>query len=537
MRMKLFAFFMVMLLPLSAALAQDEKPAEFVTVLGETIPEFDPHRSIYSNEAQIFTAIYEGLFTYDPATLEPVNGAAASWTKSKDGTVYTFEIRPEARWSDGSPLTALDFRNSWMRMLDLNAEYAAFFDIIKGAQDYRLGKDVNPDHVGIQVKGNTTLVVTLNRPAAYFTRLLCHHSFSPIHSSMLKSTEWSDRIPFPVNGPYRFTAFSGNELLLEKNPFYWDEKSVSVPNQKMIFTDDDAEASRMFNSEEAHWLAGPGDFDAILLSEAIQVNPMFATNYWYFNCSKAPWNDKRVRRALALLLPWNEIRDSEKYMIPATTLVLPLPGYSEAKGIESQDRAEALKLLADAGYPEGAGLPEIRIYFADGKDSRRIVSIFKSAWETLPSLKITAVPLDASKYYDTISSNKGSAALTLAHTTWIGDFADPEAFLQMWTPDSPLNEAQYADDEFLATLQKSYAKEGKDRMNLLAQAETLLLQQAAVLPVYHSFAASVIDINYIEGWYQNALDIHPYKYLKFGTPSIQPNVAHEEGITPLRTAL
>lgn len=525
MKTKLFAMLLMMVLALPTLSAQDESPKEFVTIFGDTMPEFDPHRSIYSTEAQIFTALYEGLFSYDGANLEPLAAEASSWKKTKDGMTYTFQIRQDARWSDGSPLLASDFRNSWMRMLDLNGQYATFFDIIAGARDYRLGKNPNSETVGIQATGEKTLVVTLNRPAAYFTRLLCHHAFAPIHPSMLKAENWAERIPFPVNGPYQFKAFDKGRLSLEKNLQYWDEKSVSIPMLAILFSDDDEAASRMFNNEEAHWLAGPGDYDAILMEEAIQVNPIFSTHYWFFNCSETPWNQASVRRAMALLLPWKELRDPSKYMVPATTLVLPLPGYSQAKGIENQDRDEALKLLEAAGYPVGEGLPELTIYFAEGQDNKRLALLFQTAWKALPSLKVTLVPVSPSKYYDIITGGKKAKGITLAHTTWIGDFADPEAFLQMWTPDSPLNDAGFADAEFQALLAKSYDKEGKERMSLLAEAETFLLQKAVVLPIYHSFEASVIDIDYIEGWYQNALSIHPYKSLKFGSPSIQPNVA------------
>lgn len=525
MKTKLFATILAFVLILSSAFAENVPPAEFVTVFGETMPEFDPHRSIYSTEAQIFTALYEGLFSYDATTLEPALAAASAWKKSKDGMTYSFELRSNALWSDGSPLLASDFRDAWLRLLDLNAQYAAFFDIVVGAREYRLGKNHDPMSVGFSASGPRTLVVTLNRPVAYFTRLLCHHAFAPIHPSMLKAGSWEERIPYPVNGPYKFDSFKDGKLTLEKNPLYWDAKAVSIPRQTMLFVSDDDKASNMFNNEEAHWLAGPGNYDTILLDTAIQVNPIFSTHYWYFDCSKAPWSDASVRRALALLLPWKEIRDPTAYMAPATTLVLPLPGYSKAKGIDSQDTKEALKLLESAGYPGGAGLPEMKLYFAEGKDSRRIVTLFQTAWKALPALKVSLVPLNPGKYYDSIAGQGRVEGITLAHTTWIGDFADPEAFLQMWAADSPLNDARFSDPDFENLLSKSYAKDGEERMNLLAEAETLLLKSGAVLPIYHSFAASVIDVEYIEGWYQNALDIHPYKYLKFGSPSVQPNVA------------
>ncbi|MCX7027764.1 MAG: peptide ABC transporter substrate-binding protein [Spirochaetes bacterium] len=506
--------------------AESAPPESFVTLYNESKLEFDPQLAIYSTEAQIFTALYEGLFTYDPASLEALPALAESWTKSKDGLVYTFVIRKGALWSDGSPIKAVDFRDTWLRLLKNNAQYAAFFDLIDGAADYRLGKTTDPASVGIDLSGEGRLVVKLLHPAEYFTRLLCHHAFSVIHPSMRIVSDWASKIPFPVSGPYEFVSYDGQSLKLRKNPTYWDSGSVSIPELEMRFTDDDAEASGLFNNEEAHWLAGPGDYNAILLDKAIQTNPIFSTYYWYFDCSAAPWSDGRVRRALALLLPWSELRDPSKYLVPTSTLVLSMSGYNSAKGIELQNKEEAMRLLGDAGYPGGAALPELKIRYADGTSGKRVSTIFKTAWESQLSIKVTLMPISPSIYYETLAKTRDIESGGLAHSTWIGDFADPEAFLQMWTTDSPLNDARYNDKEFQRLMDESSTKEGKERLRILADAETVLLQSAAVLPLCHGYAYSIIDIDYIEGWYQNALDLHPYKYLKFGTPSIGPNMAN-----------
>ncbi len=529
MKTRIFSLILLLALASGQLLAQDASPEEFVTYFSESPPELDPHLSIFSQEAQIFTALYEGLFSYDPASLDPIPASVASWKKSRDGLTYTFVIKENAVWSDGTPLLSTDFRDAWIRLLRSNAQYAAFFDIIAGAKSLRLGNEGDPDALGIKAADRKTLIVTLERPADYFTRLLCHHSFSPIHPSMLDKDDWASRIPYPVNGPYRFSGYDREGMVLEKNPSYWDSRSVAVPRLRFVFTDDDDYASRAFNDERAHWLAGPGNYDSILADSVIQINPIFSTNYWYFDCSREPWNNPDVRRGLALLLPWKEIRDPEHYLVPASTLVLPLPGYDKAKGIEAQNRTEALESLEKAGFPGGKGLPEIRILFAEGRDPRRVATLFKTAWSAIPGLTITLVPVAPSRYYEmSMSAGRNGTPFTLAHTTWIGDFADPEAFLQMWLPDSPLNEAKISDPDFAAIMEKSHSSEGQKRLELLAAAETVLLSKGSVLPIFHGMAASVIDLDYIEGWFQNALDIHPYKYLRFGERSIKPNVAHRD---------
>jgi peptide/nickel transport system substrate-binding protein/oligopeptide transport system substrate-binding protein len=504
------------------------KPEEFVVAFNVLDVQLDPHHSIYSAEAQLFTACYEGLFSYDPNTLDPVRASCRDFKTAKDGKTYTFYIRDEARWSDGSPLLARDFRDAWMRALDpaTKADYGEFFDIIAGAHDYRTGKAKDPSGVGITVIADKILQVKLTSRADYFTRLLCHHSFSPIHPSMLKANDWRGAFPFPVNGPYKLSSFDSSGLVMTKNDKYWDADSVSIPRIRAIFTDDDADATRRFDDGAIHWLAGPMDFKALLGQGSIEIGLMFSTYYWFFDCGKAPWDDRNVRRALALLLPWDEVRSRDKYLAPAPTLVLPFASYRSAKGIEAADQEEAMRLLEKSGHKNGAGLPPITILVpADGEDAARIAGICKDAWEKLPGLSVEVKTAPAQGYFSLVRAGAEASGWTIASTSWIGDFADPLAFLQMWSQDSNLNDARFADPEFSRLLDAAALKTGGDRLDSLALAETRLLSGAAVMPIYHSLAANVIDTEFIDGWYPNALDIHPFKYVAFGERRIRANVA------------
>jgi oligopeptide transport system substrate-binding protein len=504
------------------------KPEEFVVAFNALDLQLDPHHSIYSAEAQIFTAAYEGLFSYDPNSLDPVRAACRSYNRSQDGKTYTFYIRDEARWSDGSPLLARDFRDAWLRALDpaTKADYGEFFDVIAGGHDYRMGKTSDPSKVGISVIDDKILQVKLEARADYFTRLLCHHSFSPIHPSMLAAKDWRKALPFPSNGPYAIKSFDSSGLLMVKNEAYWDAASVSVPRIRAIFTDDEADATRRFDDGSIHWLAGPMDFDALLDQGSIQIGLMFSTHYWFFDCGIAPWNDRDVRRALALLLPWGELRSKDKYLAPAPTLVLPFSSYQSAKGISATDQAEAMSLLEKAGHKDGAGLPAIVLMVPEGgEDATRVAGLVKEAWEKLPGLSVEIKTVTASSYFSAVRAGAAASGWTLASTSWIGDFADPLAFLQMWASDSNLNDARLADPEFDRLLETAALKTGNERLDALGLAETRLLSGAAVLPLYHSLAANVIDTDYVDGWYPNALDIHPFKYISFGERKIRSNVA------------
>ncbi len=514
--------------PAFAASAQSDttKPKELVVAFNKLDLQLDPHHSIYSAEAQIFTATYEGLFSYNPSSLEPVDAACKSYTVSPDGKVYTFTIRDEAKWSDGSPLLASDFRNAWLRAItpSQKADYASFFDIIAGAKAFRSGEDSDPTSVGISVLSDKVLQVTLVSRADYFTRLLCHHSFAPIHPSMLAVKDWNSAFPFPVDGAYRFESKSDKELVLVKNEHYWDAASVAIPKIRIIFSDNDAEATRRFDGGEIDWLAGPMDLNALVDRAAIQANPMFGTHYWFFNCAVKPWNNPDLRRALALLLPWKEIRSRYYYMNPADTLVLPFQGYQAAKGIEDGDEAQAKSLLVKAGYPNGKGLPPIVLLTPEGEDGKRVAGLMKTAWEKLPGVSVEVKTVPAAGYFAALHAEAGKGGYTLGLTTWIGDFADPIAFLQMWASDSNLNDARLSDPAFDKLLAEAASKTGDDRLAALAAAETHLLHGAAVLPIYHSIAVNVLDMDYIQGWYANPLDIHPFKTMSFGVRKARPNV-------------
>ena len=500
---------------------------ELVAAFNELDLEMDPHHSIYSAEAQVFTAVYEGLFSYNPDSLDPVKAACRSYSKSQDGRTYTFYIRDEASWSDGSPLLARDFRDAWLRAISPaeKADYAAFVDVIDGAKAYRLGKETDPAKVGISIIADRILQVRLASRADYFTRLLCHHSFSPLHPSVLRMKGWRDAFPFPANGPYRPVSYKAGELLLEKNERYWDAADVEIPRLRLLFTDDDADVTRRFDNGEIHWLAGPMDLDS-LLDRSIQVNPMFSTHYWFFAAGKEPWRNADLRRALALMLPWKELRSREQYLIPAPTLVLPFDGYESAKGIDKTDADEAAALLARSGHPAGAGLPPIVVLAPDNEDSKRVAGLMKASWEKLEGVKVEVSLVAPGRYFDMVRAGSAASGYDLALTTWIGDFADPLAFLQMWTSDSNLNDSGLADPEYDRLLAEASAKEGPARLDALGEAETKLLSGAAVLPVYHSIAVNVVDTSYVTGWYANALDIHPFKYLAFGERKVRSNLAN-----------
>jgi len=469
--------------------------------------ELDFRKSFYANEAQLFTAIYEGLFSYHPLTMAPVPALASKWETSEDKKQWTFTIRDNAKYQNGDPVKARDFRAAWLSLLDPKKEapYSSLFDIIEKARDYRLG-NCGADEVGISAPDDKTLVVRLNSPAAFFPSMLCHHSFSPIHPSMLKDENWTSGLPV-TNGPYYIEEKDDDHILLRKNPNYWDARGISINKITIKFAEDGGEATAMWNSGEARWILGDINVDALTDRSGIQVNAMFATQYYYIRSARKPWNDYRLRRALTLVLPWDEIRHG--YSLPAKTLIYPIPGYPQIDGLDTVNVEEAKRLLTEAGYPGGAGLPELVIRITPGQEADRISSLMAKAWQESLGIpvKIDVVPFRL--YYQALKQDD----YDVGSTNWIGDFADPYTFLQMWCKDSNLNDAKYSDDDYEALIDKSMTEDGTKRWETLSEAEALLLSRGNVLPISYSPALNIVDLGEIRGWYPNVLDIHPFKYM------------------------
>jgi peptide/nickel transport system substrate-binding protein/oligopeptide transport system substrate-binding protein len=228
---------------------------------------------------------------------------AAKWELSEDKRTWTFTLREGARYWNGDPVLAAHFRDAWLSLIDpaVNSPYSSLFDLIEGAKDYRLGRLKDKAKVGITASEERTLVVKLVEPAAFFPSMLCHHSFAPVHPSMRGVDDWSARPPIS-NGPFYIVDRKADRIVMAKNELYWDAKRVDFKGLVIRFAADGKEAASLWDSGEARWIAGDIDLDALRDRSGVQVNAMFATHYYYVRSEVAPWNDRRVSRALSLAL-------------------------------------------------------------------------------------------------------------------------------------------------------------------------------------------------------------------------------------------
>ena len=463
--------------------------------------DLNPYTASYNSEAQILTALYEGLFSYNPMTVEAVPALCSSYKLSRDKKRWTFTLR-EASFSNGEPITAYTIRDSWLRMLRTpDAQFASLIDCITGAKDYRLGK-IEADEVKIQAKDEKTLVVHLNAPTAELPQILCQQSFAAVSENLQN-----------YSGAFVLKSWKNGVLELEKNQNYRDKAHVYVPGIKVTQIDDEKECTYLYNTGKADWIDENVDLDTLLENDSIQLSAMFGTHYYFFKMNDNVWNKPEFRRALIEAVPYDKLRESS--LIKAETLIYPLAGYPEVTGYSDSDIEDAADLLEDARKKYGiSSKQKLELKIAVGsadKTGMQQAELLKAEWEKL-GIKVTIQTTPSQRYVSSIPYWNADLFLY----GWIGDYADPLAFLDLFRSDSSLNVGKYSNGEFDELLyQASIADSTSERYKLLAKAEQLLLDDGEVIPVRHSVSLHIINPDQIGGWYTNALDLHPFKYLYF----------------------
>lgn len=490
-------------------------------VIIDAVHDYDlnPQTANYSSEAQLLNGLYEGLFSYDPIILEPLPAIAESFNLSRNKKIWTFTIRKDAKFSNGEQITAKSVQQSWISLLnpELNAPFASLLDCIEGATDYRLG-DGDADDVGIRVKNDNTLIVDLVNPTEYFSKILSHHAFAVIPE---------DKGVY--SGPYVLKERNNEAIVFEKNTEYYDAENVAIPSIRIINDDDLDENAYRFNIGEAHWATGGVMVESIYDTESLFISPQFGTEFMFFKAGKEPWDNPLVRNAVLAAMPWDILRANN--FVIAETLLWPLDSYPEVSGISEQDIDLAKELLAEAGYITldnendeddendedtiiDTGL-ELVFAIPDLAHTREKAEIIVDALAKI-GIKVLIETTPSARY---LNSFDGWDADLFTYT-WIGDFADPLAFLELFRGGSTLRETEWQDDHFDELLEEAALLTDKDeRYEKLAEAEQYLLDSGVILPISHPISFNVVDTNILGGWYPNAMNIHPFKNLYFLAPN------------------
>jgi oligopeptide transport system substrate-binding protein len=524
--------------PPQAPVQPGSPPAAQVLCLGNGAEpkSLDPHLVTGVAEQSILSALLEGLTSEDPHDLTPVPGVAENWDVSPDGCTYTFHLRAAAAWSNGDPVRAADFVFSFRRMLSpaLAAEYAYMLYPLRNAKAFNTGAISDFGQVGATAADDRTLVLTLEHPTPYFLQLLSHTSWLPVHPPTIekhgridqRNTAWTRPENWVGNGPFVLARWDINrELAVQRNPHYWDAARVRLDGIRFRPIDSADTEERAFRNGEIH-VTQSVPLHAIEgyrrdHPELIRFDPYLGTYFYRFNTRIRPLNDARVRCALAIAIQREQLT---KFVLkggqaPAFHFTPPDTGGYTPTARLTADLSAARRLLAAAGFPDGKGFPPLELLYNTSEQHRVIAEAVQQMWKTALGVDVHLVNQEWKVYLDTV--RRGD--YQIARGSWIGDYNDPNTFLDMWVTEGGNNRTGWANAEYDGLIaQAARETDPRARLELFDRAEGLLLAEMPVAPVYFYVRTMLIQ-PCVQGWFPTLLDHHPYKYVYLQTtPAAAP---------------
>lgn len=478
-------------------------------------------------EAFIVKDLYEGLTVYD-ANGKIVPGAAESWTVSDDGTVYTFKICDNAKWSDGAPVVADDFIFSMRRIEDPKtaAGYANILYPIKNAEQINKGK-LPIDQLGMKAINDKTLEITLERPTPFFVELLSHQTALPFNKASFEKNGADFVKPGKLvgNGAFKLTEHVPNDhLTVVKNENYWDAANVKL--DKVIFypQEDQAAAVRRYEAGELDLVYNFSTDQIDRLRKAnpkqVHVTPAFATYYYPFDTRTEPFNDIRVRKALSMSVDRDflshDIFNNSK--MPIYSLVPPgLENYGEPSKADFADMSQldredkAVELMKEAGYGEGGKPLNIEIRYNTNPNHQKAATAVADMWKKVFGANVTLTNLDISAHYAYLQEG---GKFNVARAGWTADYADAENFLNLnVSTNKTFNYGHYENPEFDALMKKSYEeRDPAARSKILHEAEALIMRDQPIAPLVND-ANFWLVADKVQGWGDNGNNEHLSKYL------------------------
>ncbi len=496
----------------------------------------DPRQVRMLRDLTLAKQLFEGLTRLDSQGI-PQPALAESIEISEDGRTYTFTLKPSV-WTDGKLVTAHDFVHAWTEVLDpaFRCDYSTLFYGIKNAKLAREGK-CSLDAVGLCALDDRTLVVYLEKPQAYFLELLAFPTFFPIsHFVSLHNPGWSaeknDR--FVCNGPFKLKSWVSNqEIILERNPLYWDHEHVHLNQLHFSILKDVTTESYLFDQGSLDWLGQPLSLNLTpeLLSrfreeKTLSSYPIAGTCWYKFNTRKSPFDLEKVRKAFSYAI---NRRDIIEHLLQGNQQVAtsPLPPsltLQEKPFFQDGDleRARGLfqEVLEEQGWDRET-FPLVVLNFDPSERSSKIAQLVQRKWVEAFGIPIQLEAIETHVFRRL--SKEGQYQVGMGQ--WIADFHDPIAFLELfksyYEDGSGINDTGWKDDHYAQLL--DLADEESDlvkRKELLAQAEQLLMEAMPIAPLYH-YAFDYVKKEDVEGVLLSQLGIADFKYVKrLSTPDL-----------------
>ncbi len=472
----------------------------------------DPYLVRGAVEWTIVGGLFEGLVTPDLATLEPRPGVAERWEISADGMTYTFHLRADAAWSDGSHVTAQDFEYGARRMLapKLGAAHAEnTLHFVRGSRDYQAGRTTDFATVGVKARDARTLEITLARPTPFFLSAL--YLFFPVPQAAVEKfapmdqrvNNWIRPGNLVSNGPFRLKAWRQNQgVIVERNPRYWDAASVRLKEIHFLPIENASAEENAFRTGQLHLTSAvPLNKIEVYAREqpdALKVVSDRGVYFYSLNVTKPPLNDRRVRQALSLAVDRERLTQQvvKAGTQPAFHFTPPGIGSYTARGRAAFDPERARARLAEAGFPGGQGWPKVEL-LVDAREQHRVIAeAVQQMWRKELGIEVTL----RNEETQVLNASKRSMDFQMVRGSWNATtYQDPFYFLGAWQTTGLYNEAKWSSAEFDRAIEATWTTDAAAREAAFQRAEEIFLEELPAIPLFFSTQAILMSPS-VKGW-------------------------------------
>lgn len=475
--------------------------------IGPNPETIDPALNSAVDGGNMILHTFECLLTVDQeGKLAP--GQAETWETSEDGLTWTFHLRDGLKWSDGSALTANDFVYSWRRVCDpmVAAPYAeTVLGMVEGFEDAIGG---NLEALGVEATDDSTLVVHLSQPCSYFGSLAAFATLSPVQQATIdaNSDSWAVAADtYICNGPFYISEWvPGSYIMCTKNPNYWNADAIKLDGIKFNLIEDPNASYSAYQTGEVLFIKDvpTEEIPSLTGNEEFHVEPIIGTYYVSLNTQREPFNDPKVRKALSLAIDREYVANTlmQGTYSPASNFMG--PGWIDTDGSQFIDNAnggqpyidttnheanleEAKQLLADAGYPDGAGFPAITYSTNDAGYHKVVAEYLQQAWAEIGvELQVDIVE------WASFTPMRRNGDYDASRNGWVGDYSDPSNMLDLLYSSNGNNDGKFNNADYDAAMDISRTTlDAKERSEALHKAEDILMDEAACIPVayYNDF--------------------------------------------------
>jgi len=483
--------------------------------LGTEPPSADPSLATDTTSVQVCQALFLGLTDFDDNTMEVIPELATDWSVSDDGLVWTFNLRKDVKWVNYDPdtmmaeelgtVTAHDVVYGVKRTIDpaTASDYAYVNYIIANAEAVNTGESTDLDSVGVKAVDDFTVEFTLTQPAGYFPAIagMWVNRPQPKDAIEMYAESWTEAGNVVSNGPYMMASWEhDSKMVFVQNPYYYAVDSMDIEVVDCVMVTESSTAFAMYENGELDVASVPlDDIDRVkadpVLSEELYIAPDLCTYYYGFNVTKEPFDDPLVRQAFSYAFDRQKLIDTvtKGGQKPAKTFACPGIFGSPAEdpnfeGI-SFDPDKAKALLAEAGYPNGEGLPEITLMFNTSEGHQKIAEFAQQSFKEALGVDIKLANQEWKVYLQTITEDSPQ----IWRLGWCADYPDENNWtLEVFHPLKGANRTKWDPEsetakKFMQLTEDAAAEPDPDkRAELYFEAETLLCaDEAIIIPIYY----------------------------------------------------